>query len=403
MSFLFYDDMVNGLKKVLKVIGSFLFDKVFTSVRITNDDPFYDELLEWVMEHNQTGNTFAKLRFSTKNGSRNGDLERTLDYGSYLLKIEGSYFLAHIKSLDLEYGSSKSDSGKEPNKVTIRDEVKIFCFGNADKLMVLLRKIKAEFEHKESRRITVYGCCYAEWYKISTLPLELDTSYVITSPDLKAIDSEVKTWLKSKNYYKSRGIPYRRGWLLQGPPGTGKTSFVKYLAKKYGLNIIICNKKALTGDNAYIRFHSSKLNKSILLFEDIDCIMSGRKLGDDFDKDNVMDYATFINILDGLPPLENVLLFFTANDPSKLDAALLRPGRIDKIVELGYTNSEARLEMAKKFWPKENNIQLPEPAKPISAAEMQELLLGAKTLDSLYKDLEEGNYGRTSLEADNSQ
>ena len=37
-------------------------------------------------------------------------------------------------------------------------------------------------------------------------------------------------WRGSKEWYRQRGIPYRRGYLLHGPPGSGKTSFIMALA-----------------------------------------------------------------------------------------------------------------------------------------------------------------------------
>lgn len=40
---------------------------------------------------------------------------------------------------------------------------------------------------------------------------------------------------RRKRWYKTRGVPYRRGYLLYGPPGTGKTSLIQALAVCIGL------------------------------------------------------------------------------------------------------------------------------------------------------------------------
>jgi chaperone BCS1 len=48
------------------------------------------------------------------------------------------------------------------------------------------------------------------------------------------IKNDILEFLQSSKWYRERGIPYRRGYLLYGPPGTGKTSFITALA---GLNL----------------------------------------------------------------------------------------------------------------------------------------------------------------------
>lgn len=75
----------------------------------------------------------------------------------------------------------------------------------------------------------------------------------------------------------SKGVPYRRGYLLYGPPGTGKTSFVQAVAGACNLNICYLN---LSGGNLDDDTLNTLLNnspmKSIILLEDIDAIFVER-------------------------------------------------------------------------------------------------------------------------------
>jgi len=103
--------------------------------------------------------------------------------------------------------------------------------------------------------------------------------------DRKQITMEkVNHFLKNKDWYYNKGIPYSLGIGIHGPPGTGKTSFVKALANYTGRNIIcislklIKTKKQLdniffedryNGDN---KKNSVTFDKKIIVFEDIDCI-----------------------------------------------------------------------------------------------------------------------------------
>lgn len=50
-------------------------------------------------------------------------------------------------------------------------------------------------------------------------------SVVLDSTVAEDVIADMKKFIESSEWYQSKGVPYRRGYLLYGPPGTGKTSF----------------------------------------------------------------------------------------------------------------------------------------------------------------------------------
>jgi len=103
--------------------------------------------------------------------------------------------------------------------------------------------------------------------------------------DKKMITMEkIDHFLKNKDWYYSKGIPYSLGIGIHGPPGTGKTSFIKALATYTGRNIICISLKLIKTkkqlDNIFFeerynddnKRHSVTFDKKIIVFEDIDCI-----------------------------------------------------------------------------------------------------------------------------------
>jgi ATP-dependent 26S proteasome regulatory subunit len=46
----------------------------------------------------------------------------------------------------------------------------------------------------------------------------------------KLIKDDIQLFLQSEDWYKCRGIPYKRGYLFHGSPGTGKTSMIKAIS-----------------------------------------------------------------------------------------------------------------------------------------------------------------------------
>lgn len=111
--------------------------------------------------------------------------------------------------------------------------------------------------------------------------------------------------------------------LMQGPPGTGKTSLLRHmiLSNKLYANIVY-DEQLLSNDSLFHSFLFDK-DSDILIVEDADTILMGRE--DDGNK--LM--ARFLNISDGLIKLPEKKIVFTTNlqDFSKVDSALLRPGR----------------------------------------------------------------------------
>ena len=103
--------------------------------------------------------------------------------------------------------------------------------------------------------------------------------------DMKMITMDkIDHFLKNKEWYYNKGIPYSLGIGIHGPPGTGKTSFIKALASKTNRNIICISLKLLKTkkqlDSIFFeerynddnKKHSVTFDKKIIVFEDIDCI-----------------------------------------------------------------------------------------------------------------------------------
>lgn len=113
------------------------------------------------------------------------------------------------------------------------------------------------------------------------------SSIILREGVANAIQDDVEDFLKNKQWYKERAIPYRRGYLLYGPPGCGKTSFVKAIAGQIGYSIyeILIPDKQLN-DQSLIHLLSSFGRKTILLFDDIDAVFMAEKGEEEKEEEN---------------------------------------------------------------------------------------------------------------------
>jgi chaperone BCS1 len=116
------------------------------------------------------------------------------------------------------------------------------------------------------------------WTKVQSKKPRPMSSVILDSDLSSMLVQDITKFQNSMEWYLSKGVPYRRGYLLYGPPGTGKTSFTQAIAGLMNLNICYLN---LSGD----RLDDDSLNRalneapahSIILLEDIDGIFVERE------------------------------------------------------------------------------------------------------------------------------
>ena len=172
---------------------------------------------------------------------------------------------------------------------------------------------------------------------------------------------------ETKQRYNKLGINYKRIYLLEGIPGTGKTSLITGLASKFNSNIAIVSfipkmtdvdlirslRTLRDNDNDYNDDIGNKNSKkTFLIFEDIDCIFKERKSNDEHR--NNITFSGLLNALDGITT-NDIICFITTNYKCNIDSALLRPGRIDYIMQFDYAVKEQIIDIFKDFTGETNN------------------------------------------------
>lgn len=196
--------------------------------------------------------------------------------------------------------------------------------------------------------------------KIITRPIRKLDSVSMEEHKKQSLVDDIKTYLspESKSWYANRGIPWRRGYLFYGPPGTGKTSFCTALAGHFDLDLYILplSNPQISDDVLEMCFDALP-PRCLVLLEDIDSAGIGRettikpKKKKKSKKTGLLPYAPvttrrgvtlagLLNTIDGPVSHEGRVLVMSSNSPDNLDAAMLRPGRIDRKVLFGNASSE---------------------------------------------------------------
>lgn len=174
------------------------------------------------------------------------------------------------------------------------------------------------------------------------------------SPEIFEECTEVVSYLKNSTIYKNAGAEIPRGILLEGPPGTGKTLLAKAIASEAEANFISITAsefiEVFVGAGASkIRnlFNAARENTPCIIFiDEIDSV--GRQRGAGINMGNDEREQTLNQLLaemDGFSDNEGILIMAATNRKDILDAALLRPGRFDRIITVALPDKNSRRDI----------------------------------------------------------
>ncbi len=270
---------------------------------------------------------------------------KSMGYGNH-------YFL--YKHMPFKVNMFKIDT---TNNIMERDEITITILGRSHKFFDLLFKEIQESTLKEDKvKVFKYNKDY--WKPVSD-QMKRDMSTIFLEENIKgSVLEHIDNFVSREKWYIHNGLSYQTGILLYGHPGCGKTSFIKALASKYNKDIYRLN----AGMLYYIDSAVLDLPNNVLfLIEDIDAdpALHERNVQPDNEtpsKDNVLqisltNFSDVLNSLDGIITIHGRILIATTNHIEKLDAALLRNGRFDLKVKMGYASNLIVEKFFKRYYP----------------------------------------------------
>jgi len=208
--------------------------------------------------------------------------------------------------------------------------------GNSNRSAMNFGKSRAKIANPESKTVTFNDVAGAEEEKYEL--------------------QEIVDFLKNPKKYLDLGARIPKGILLVGPPGTGKTLLAKAVAGEAGVPFF-----SISGSDFVEMFvgvgasrvrdmfeQAKKSSPCIIFIDEIDAV--GRKRGAGLGGGHDEREQTLNQLLvemDGFGINEGIIMIAATNRPDILDNALLRPGRFDRQIAVGYPDAKGREEILK--------------------------------------------------------
>jgi chaperone BCS1 len=321
------------------------------SLEIPSKDRSYQWVLQFLARSKANSSAISNQHQALEthyNQLSNGAVEARFDF----IPSTGNHWFWYKKRLILtmrEREKSMIDlsTGLPFETVTLR------TFGRSKAIFAeLLAEAKQLAMQKSQGKTILYHTMGIDWKPFGQPRKRRPLHSVILAENVaENIEKDFGGFLSSQQWYLDRGIPYRRGYLFYGPPGCGKTSFIFALAGELEYNICVLNlnDRGLTDDKlAYVL--ATVPPRSIILLEDIDAAFTSNR---DQSLSVNVTFSGLLNALDGITSTEERVIFMTTNHISKLDPALIRPGRVDIQQEITHASPYQLRQMFLRFFPAE--------------------------------------------------
>lgn len=341
-------------RDVPRKLWAFFVKQTTVSMTLNNCDDVYDHFLRW---YHKTGRS-KRSRTLVAQNYYDEDLSR------YTTQISSGYGMHFFFYNGKIFNFTRAEKDASQTKQT-KEAIELTTIGRSQaQFLELLEEITPEGINDSVTDIFKWSTSDHYWARQGEQAARKFDSVILPEEKKDAIINHLDTFLAERDWYIKNGIPYRTGIILHGVPGTGKTSLVRGICERLQKPLYAINLNTLTDDTLENAFSALPRN-SVVLMEDIDTYRVTNERGttksgesESDDKNDLISAITggltlagLLNAIDGIIASDGRIIIATTNHLEKLDEALVRKGRFNLTVEIGYLTEPCFRQFFANFYP----------------------------------------------------
>ncbi|MBA7544456.1 Proteasome-associated ATPase [subsurface metagenome] len=381
--------IIFSLKSILKVVWQRIERKLVYTVKIEQTDDLFLYLERWLIHHHEKeyrsviahiGDIHIPNTKEIQNPSEGAISREEVKYrqenDTILVKFKGSYIKIYKGREKLENASSLLS--------LYFDHFSISILLFKSKIKCLLEEVidfNQQFKNESSRRDVYTWDGYHNWNRLTDVRMKSFDQIILPGELKKSLIRDIDLFLGRENWYETKAIPYKRGYLFYGTPGNGKTSISVAMANYLNRSIHTVTISEIMDDASMRSVFRGVKSNSVLLFEDVDAMFKKRKT-----KSSV-SFSTFLNCLDGVFYKHGSIVIMTTNHIELLDPALIRPGRIDFKAEIVNPEFEEVKSYMELFYDRPLDIQKNGYQNPFPMSKIQNFCMGSNEADKVIAEI----------------
>lgn len=334
------------LRVVLLAIRRFVVRRIWVSLTLDNRSPAYRHFCIW-MEHNKVLARSRHVRMTDKRWA-SGTKGYAPAPGQHWFVWRG-----RLCRLGRDI-SDKSKVGAAHNQRPMEVLTVTVLFGQVATILGWIDEGQRSAQRMDRIGPGVHILKGEYWEHVGDVPRRAIDTVLVDDDRIARVLDDMRWFYQASDWYAARGVPWRRGYLFHGPPGTGKSSLIRALASELSVDIATLDVggAGLTDDGLREAMMCAPA-RALIAVEDVDAMFTRRERGE---KRTGVSFSGLLNAIDGVAAQEGRALVMTTNHKERLDPALIRPGRADVHVALGWVGARTARRLFERFFPGEDAL-----------------------------------------------
>lgn len=360
--------LIANFKQFFSWIWSLVIDNVLYSLRIDEASQFFYGVQNFLIveKPEKIKNFYYRTIYDNWiDGETTRDVQIFYNRGLIFCKVNGRFLLMLKTNTAITNSLTPYKNEKQCFQIIGFNKKVIDDFVNHVRIKYMTKNIRHYFNN--NGEIMIYGNVNSKSF-----------DNIFLNGTLKEeIIADLDRFNKSRELYIKLGLKYKRTYLFHGSAGNGKSSLATAIANYTRRDVVAVNISKDMTDSTLISLISKRPTKSIILFEDIDCLfedlnrVQNSVQNGDINQNSVDIISTvntdkkdspmikitlscLLNILDGSFTPDDTIFVITTNHIDKLDPALKRDGRINMLLEIPPPDADTKrkyIEFVKKTNP----------------------------------------------------